>query len=108
MDSLAPEKWDELKEAVKKTCSEMSPLDLRHKEELNALAVNRFKDDVPIRTLSLTYDQTIPRIIWKCYPLAKAGSITFSLQGSALSYVMNEKVCPLDEVLTRLLGCLTG
>ncbi len=68
MDSLAPEKWEELKKAIKETCSEMSPLDLRHAETLNGLVVNRFKDDVPIRTLSLTYDQTIPRIIWNCYP----------------------------------------
>jgi hypothetical protein len=108
MDSLAPEKWNELQEAIKKTCPEMAPLDLRHTEELSALVVNRFKDDVPIKTLSLIYDQAIPRIIWKCYPPSKTGSITFSLQASTLFYVMNERVCPLDEIITRLLGCLTG
>jgi hypothetical protein len=107
VDSLAPEKWEELKQEIKKTCPDMKPLDLRIEEHPNSLVVTRFTDDVPTRTLTLIYDQAIPRIIWKCHPRARSGSITFSLQNSELFYVSDGRVGPIEEILIVLLSCFT-
>ena len=108
IESLAPDKWNALKESIKATLLEMRPLHLQHTETASTLVVSRFKGGVAVRTLTLAFDSSIPRISWCCFPPRKTGSITFSLQVSTLFYVANDAVRTEDEVVAVLLSCLTG
>ena len=108
LDSLAPERWNELRTAIKKTLSQMKPLELEHSETEHSLTVNRYKHDVIARTLSLTFDPTIPRILWSCLPMQRKGQITFGMQGSALYYVADGAIRIEDEIIQVLLSCLAG
>lgn len=106
--SLAPEKWEELRRAVKAACRDAVCLNLKYEETPKTLVIKRFEGGLALKTLTLTYDETVPRITWKCCdPLLNTGSIHFALHGLSLHLIVNDAVQVMPDIVFMLTSCLT-
>jgi hypothetical protein len=84
-------------------------LNLTYTETTQSLTVERYDGAEALRTLRVSYDPAVPRIVWRCMdPFEKSGWFTFRLAGSRLLYLSNNKNMPLHEIIMLLTMCLTG
>ena len=93
MDSLAPEKWEELKAALQKKAG-IAPIKLKCEEDaVNSFSVIRYRDNGDYwKALRLHFDPAVPRITWHCRGFsARKGTITFRVQESSLLLVIDEE-----------------
>ena len=111
MDSLAPDKWEELKAALRKKAA-IVPIRVTCEDGYNSFTVTRYKDEGDHwKALVLRFDPAVPRITWHCRDLEdKKGTITFRVQESSLLMVINEEsgrgeIMPLNQLIELLFSC---
>jgi hypothetical protein len=112
IDSLAKDEWEVFRQRLKAECEHMAsvtPLNFRYTETTQSLTVERYEGAEALRTLHVSYDPAVPRIVWRCMdPFEKSGWFTFRLAGSRLLYLADNINMPLPMIITRLTMCLTG
>jgi hypothetical protein len=86
--ALAPDLWDELKEAFKAECAKLSRATQRLQFECDepdaqTFHINRMVGDVAIRAMEFTFDPRVPRVVFEIHWGKKTkGSIGFLVVGS--------------------------
>lgn len=110
VQELAMAEWIRFRELIVKECSRMGvtiPLQIMPGE--NSLTVKRVEDGEALKVLRLAFDPTISRITWRCNnPFSKNGEFYLRPYGDVFLYMENQATIQADELIYRLVMCLTG
>jgi hypothetical protein len=110
VEMIAPGKWQEFREAIKRDCAQIGKtLELRIYEEPDELIVERVKDGWIPKRLRLEYDSLTLCIKWSCCdPTYSTGTIGFRPFYGSVLFEVNGKITPLPEIVTFLTSCVVG
>lgn len=109
----APEKWRELKREVVAECEriqQFATIKLEVEETEWRVRVSRIENGLTIKALTVTYDPSVPRIVWECKNPVRPGngSIFFRVHNGSVFYIVDNAIELLPYMLPTLTSCITG
>ncbi len=109
IESGAPGKRQELKDTIKEKSAKIGGFTVHAQDDGNELTVKRVDGGAVEKRLRLEFNPLIPSVSWQCFsPAESKGEIFFRVSKEATLYAVGGQVRMLNEIVTRLLMCLTG